>query len=100
MSVPINTDGMFTIPIRTSPITLNALESIESTIAFDVRDWSTDRRSAWIYMIVYGWDELETEIAQKYGWDAEDIKRGRQMHVQWVRMRELLALELKAESKL
>lgn len=56
MSNCFNTDGLFTVPATNGPITTNALESIECTIAFDVRDWSEDRRSQWIYFIVFGID--------------------------------------------
>ena len=88
MSSQFNTDGMFTIPNSNQPITMNALESIECAIAFDVRDWSEDRRSAWIYGIIFGWgdgDEFDAtkEICKKFGWDKDDIKRIRIFHEQW-----------------
>ena len=69
MSAQYNTDGLFTFPTETHPITMNALESVECTIAFDVKDWREDRRSAWIYLIVFGWDEETDEVAGKFGWD-------------------------------
>lgn len=67
---------------------MNALESIECAIAFDVRDWGADRRSAWIYAIVFGWgeeddDEAWNEMREAHGWDDEDIKRAKQYHEQW-----------------
>ena len=88
MSSQFNTDGMFTIPDSNQPITMNALESIECAIAFDVRDWSDDRRSAWIYGIVFGWgtdDEFEAieDICKKFGWDEDDVKRMKVFHEQW-----------------
>lgn len=97
MSSPYNTDGLFTIPPETEPITTNALESIECTIAFDVKDWSTSRRDAWIYLIVYGWDEDTDEVAKKHGWDAQDIERGKKMHQQWELAKELLQKSLDAD---
>ena len=89
MSNQFNTDGMFTIPNDNSPITMNVLESVECTIAFDVRDWSEDRRSAWIYGIVFGWgvdyDEFDAleDICKKFGWDKDDVKRMMMLHKQW-----------------
>lgn len=88
MSNSYNTDGLFTWPIPKDgepPITQNAFESIECAIAFDVRDWSADRRSAWIYAIVFGWDYGESwdEMASEYGWDEADRKRAQDMHEQW-----------------
>lgn len=33
------------------------LNSLQTTIACDVRDWSLDKRSAWIWGVLVGWDE-------------------------------------------
>ena len=97
MSAQYNTDGLFTFPTETHPITMNALESVECTIAFDVKDWREDRRSAWIYLIVFGWDEETDEVAGKFGWDLQDIERGNLMHQQWERAKEFLLKFLAAE---
>ena len=69
------------------PLTTNAFESIECAIAFDVRDWAADRRSAWIYAVVFGWDyeDAWNEVAKKFGWDDEDQQRAKKMHEQWER---------------
>ena len=89
MSRHFNTDGLMVFPSDNGePITLNAFESIECAIAFDVRSWSEDRRSAWIYAIVFGWDDEDSEdawdeVAKKFGWDEEDHKRAKMMHKQW-----------------
>lgn len=89
MSRPFNTDGLMTFPPDNGePITLNAFESIECAIAFDVRDWSEDRRSAWIYAIVFGWDDADSWVAEKYGWDEDDRKRAIMMHEQWLKVKE------------
>lgn len=73
-------------PIYQSPIKDNAFESIERAIAFDVRDWAEDRRSAWIYAIVFGWDydDAWDEMAKKFGWDEQNRKRAAAFHKQWV----------------
>lgn len=92
MSKPYNTDGLLTFPeTDEKPITLNAFESIECAIAFDVRDWGTERRSAWIYAIVFGWDCEGSwhEFAEKFGWDEEDRQRAIEMHRQWERAKEI-----------
>ena len=91
MSRQFNTDGLMVFPSDNGdPITLNALESIECAIAFDVRDWSEDRRSAWIYGIVFGWDYEDSwdKDAKKFGWDEEDRKRANMMHEQWIKAKE------------
>ena len=82
MSSGFNTDGLFTFPQSESPIN-NCLDSIKCAIAFDVRDWSEDRRSAWIYGIVFGWGSAIDEIKQKFNWDANDIERLRIFHEEW-----------------
>ena len=92
MSRQFNTDGLMVFPPDNGePITLNAFESIECAIAFDVRDWSEDRRSAWIYAIVFGWDYEDSwdEVAKKFGWDEEDRKRANMMHEQWINAKEM-----------
>lgn len=91
MSRQFNTDGLMVFPPDNGePITLNAFESIECAIAFDVRDWSEDRRSAWIYSIVFGWDYEDSwdNVANKFGWDEEDRKRANMMHEQWMKAKE------------
>lgn len=94
MSKPYNTDGLFEFPGLDDepPITMNALRSIECAIAFDVRDWAADRRSAWIYAIVFGWDYEEAwdEMAKEFGWDEEDRKRASAMHEQWEKAKTFL----------
>ena len=91
MSKQFNTDGLMIFPPDNGePITLNAFKSIECAIAFDVRDWSEDRRSAWIYAIVFGWDYEDSwdEVAKKFGWDKEDRERANMMHKQWINAKE------------
>ena len=75
-------DNMHTIPETNLSIS-DCLESIECTIAFDVRDWGEDNRSAWLYGIVFGWEDAEKEIQNKFHWSDGDIERLRQLHQQW-----------------
>ena len=89
MSNQYNTDGLLIILQMNKSVNLNALESIENTIAFDVRDWSTDRRSAWIYQVVFGDDgsDIDNEewekLSKDFGWDDEDRERAKRLHEQW-----------------
>ena len=82
-----NTDGMYGMPV----INANCLESIQRTIAFDVRDWSEDRRSAWIYGIVFGWDDAIEEVKTKFRWTDEDVERLNGYHNEWCRLLKQLA---------
>ena len=97
MSNSYNTDGMLTFPNDNGHIK-NALESIQTTIAFDVSDWSEDRRKAWIYAIVFGWDWDSEETCEyfykKFKWDQEDRGRAIVLHKQWLKAKELLSKEL------
>lgn len=69
------------------PTTENPFDSLESAIAFDVRDWSLDRRDAWIYAIVVGWESDDPDddfnamesVAAKHGWDEETVARLRRL---------------------
>lgn len=89
MSNAYNTDGMCVFPdIGNDGRIENAFESIECAIAFDVKDWASDRRSAWIYAIVFGWDDAFQVIASKYHWDEADIARAKRLHEQWKRAKE------------
>ena len=85
MSSSCNTDGIHVYPQYIDKPCMNAFRSIERTIAFDVKDWAADRRSAWIYAIVFGWDEDESwnELYEKFGWDESDRKRAEKLHAQW-----------------
>ena len=91
MSSGYNTDGLYTFPETESPIN-DCLDSIECAIAFDVRDWSADRRSAWIYGVVFGWDESSiSDLKVKYRWDNSDIRRLNQLHNQWATLKKFIA---------
>lgn len=79
MSNSFYTDGMYGTPV----VDTGCLDSIEAAIAFDVRDWSEDRRSAWIYGIVFGWADAEDAMKEKFGWDEDDISRLHKYHAEW-----------------
>lgn len=97
MSNAYNTDGIFTIP-PTEGSGEDPLDSIEFAIAFDVRDWSNDRRSAWIHAIVFGIDkESEEEIARyrrEFHWDDKDIERVKRLHEGWKKLKELQCIHI------
>ena len=78
-------DNILTYPKSEMDIQ-GCLDSIECTIAFDVRDWSEDSRLAWIYGIVFGWDDAEKEIQNNFRWSDADIKRLRKLHRQWIEL--------------
>ena len=83
-------DEMLTYP-PTKLELKNCLESIECTIAFDVRDWSEDRRLGWIYGIVFGWDlESEKELCTKFQWGNEDVTRLHTLHEQWEKLKKVI----------
>ena len=56
--------------------TLSPFESLYDCIVFDSRDWSIDRKDAWIYGIVVGWNEKSlNELSEKHGWDEKTCTR-------------------------
>ena len=67
----------------------NPLEYIECIIAFDVRDWGEDRRSAAIYAIVFGWgDDSLSDMKERFWWSDEGVERLKKFHEEWKRLRE------------
>jgi hypothetical protein len=58
-----------------------SLKSIHDTITFSSKDWGKEKRDAWIYGVVCGWDkESYEEIALKFGWTDDDVERNKQLH--------------------
>lgn len=51
-------------------------ESLVSCLAFHARDWSKDKRDAWIWGIIFGWKgEARDEIQEQFHWDDETMVR-------------------------
>lgn len=73
----------------------NPLKYIECIIAFDVRDWSEDKRLAAIYAIVFGWgDEEDTYdswsyVKERFGWSDEGVERLKKFHEKWKQLGEI-----------
>ena len=101
MSSAFNTDGLYLVTEEEGYI-IDPLDSIESAIAFDVKDWSTDRRSFWIYCIIFGIDCYEeypeykedfNKYTKAYHWDDKDIERLRLLHEKWLKLKEISKAE-------
>lgn len=75
----------------------NPFEALERTIAFDVSDWGADRRKAWIYGIVLGWDDEECFKEFKYnlGWSDENIEILKTLRENYLKAKELYENSLK-----
>lgn len=60
-------------------------ESLRNTMAFDSRDWSVDRRDAWMYAIICGWDtdEAWSQVAKMHGWPPEAVDRAKELHAKF-----------------
>lgn len=68
-----------------------AIDQLHNTMVFDSRDWALNRRDAWLYGIVVGWD-LDDDVdpahdegamddtAARHGWDPDTITRLRRLH--------------------
>ena len=57
-----------------------AFVSLRGSIASQAKDFSLDHRDAWLYWILFGWDEGEDEILSKHGWKGDNLKRLRKYH--------------------
>jgi hypothetical protein len=62
-------------------MSVNPFESLKDTIAFDSLDYGMNKRSAWIYGIVMGWDDPSLqELEAKGFWNAQQSLRLKQLH--------------------
>jgi hypothetical protein len=64
-----------------------AIDSAGKAIAFSSADWGADKRQAWVYGIILGWDRDDDgeetamgELAAKFGWDEANVARLRKYH--------------------
>ena len=58
-----------------------AKKSIADAMAFSSRDWSIDRRDAWIYGIVLGWDDASYEVLKKkHKWTDSEVERNKLLY--------------------
>lgn len=64
----------------------NPFESISNTVAFWPGDWAQDKRLAWLYGIVSGWDEAIEEVAAKHGWDTGTVARLQRLRERYARI--------------
>jgi hypothetical protein len=56
-------------------------ESLARAIAFDSADWSQNKRMAWIYGVVLGWNsDAMAEVAALHNWNADTVARIRRLH--------------------
>ena len=65
----------------------NSLESINACIVTDSKDWALNRRDAWLYGIVAGWDDALDKVAKRFNWNKNDKHRLRRLNLQYQRLR-------------
>lgn len=57
-------------------MTDNPICSIVTTIATSPKDWGLEKRDAWIYGIVMGWDDASlVELQRRFRWDDATVRR-------------------------
>lgn len=65
----------------------NIFDSLNDCIVFHVRDWAADKRDAWLWGIICGWDdESIAEVQAKHGWSDHATARLKRLRAQWVRL--------------
>lgn len=82
--------------------TRNIFESLHNSIVFDSKDWSLNKRDAWIYGIVVGWcgeDDKENErifqeFNNSFGWDIDTWNRLQTMHNEFLKFKEINLREI------
>ena len=77
--------------------TLKPIDSLQSTLAFAPRDWGENKRDAWLWGVINGWDEEveegETqsamdEICKKHNWNDIDRQRLITLHKNFMKLKE------------
>jgi len=73
----------------------NPFESLHNVIVFDSRDWSKNKKDAWLYGIIVGWideeddedlgEEIFRELSIKHGWDKETWGRLQRLRVEFIK---------------
>lgn len=87
--------GLPLIAHRYVPPGNNPFEALHNLITFSSRDFGADRTDAWLYGIVVGWDNEDTdpdpedlgamdELAATFGWDAQTVAQLRELRSQWI----------------
>ena len=66
-----------------APDVREAVQSIARCLAFSPGDQSLNKRSAWVYGIVLGWDDALPEVAARHRWSPEDVARLERLHKAW-----------------
>lgn len=63
----------------------NPLEALYIQQTSDSKDLSLDKRDAWRYGIIVGWDNASyEELAIKHQWRPEDIDRNKRLHTKYI----------------
>lgn len=68
-------------------------EALRDLLAFSSRDWGAVKGDAWLWGIVFGWDNEDDEpdeesampeLAKQHGWDEADVARLRRLHANFL----------------
>jgi hypothetical protein len=68
------------------------IRALSDMLVFNSRDWGANKADAWLWGIILGWDDLDEdesamdELAERHGWDQNDIARLRRLHENFRRL--------------
>jgi hypothetical protein len=66
----------------------NIFDSLENCVAFHCQEWGSEKRNAWIFGIVCGWDEeAMIIIADKHRWKPHDVERLKRLRAQFEQLK-------------
>jgi len=58
----------------------NVVDSLHACLAFSPRDWGANKRDAWLWGIICGWDaESLDELRVRFRWSAAEVARLRKL---------------------
>jgi hypothetical protein len=65
-------------------------DSLKGCLVFNSRDWANNKRDAWLYGIIVGWDEESfAELKLKHRWPDEQISRLKRLRAEFINLGEV-----------
>lgn len=69
------------VGVLNRPLPDNFVDSLKACLLYSSRDWDMNKRDAWLYGVIVGWEDSKLgELAKKFGWREEDVTRLKGFH--------------------
>lgn len=54
--------------------------NLQNVMNTDPRDWSTNKRDAYLYGVIVGWGSAMKEVAKQHNWSDDTVERIKRGH--------------------